>query len=259
MSTAAAQDVGDVVVVVLDRGDARFFEAGADGARELGRLRLPAVRTTRFHGDRQGGPGWGERDYHTRLREEERRHVEAVVERLLELDRWHGFEGVVLAGPGPGMAALARALPAGLSLRLLATTHLQEVSPATVARVAADARAARRLVLERELVAAVEAGLGRGCSTNGTRETLRALARGQVRTLVVTAGSVGPGFRCGETGRLVLTHAECRGEGEPVPVPDLAARAVEDAHRLGATTELIHDPDLAARVEGLAALLRYPS
>jgi len=261
MATAVARESKDVLVVVLDRGHARFFEVRPDGAIEHESLQSPTMRGGRFHSDHQGGPGWGEREYHARLHEEERRHVEGIVDRLAQLDHEHGFEGIVVAGPGPATAALARALPASLRVRLLGTAHLtpREVTLAAVSRVADTARSTHRLALERELVAAVEAGVGRGRATNGARETLRALGRGQVRTLLVAAGVTGAGFRCATTGRLVLDRSDCRGEGEAVPVADLAAQALDDARRQGAATQEIRDPEVAGRIDGLAALLRYPS
>jgi len=55
------QGLGRVLVVVVDRAHARFFEVGANDphAVELPGLSSPAMRGGKFHSDRQGGPGWG--------------------------------------------------------------------------------------------------------------------------------------------------------------------------------------------------------
>jgi peptide subunit release factor 1 (eRF1) len=107
------------------------------------------------------------------------------------------------------------------------------------------------------LLATLEEELGSRWSVRGIPETLRALARGQVRTLVVDADAAGPGFRCEPSGLLVLTERECRGEGEPVPVLDIVDEAIEEALRQRVTVEVVHDPAVRGAVTGLAARLRF--
>jgi peptide subunit release factor 1 (eRF1) len=259
MTAAVHPDLGRVLVVVLDRGHARFFDVSASEAAELPCLRSPAMRGGKFHSDRQGGPGWGEHDYHGRIREEARRHINAVVQRLERLDRERPADGLLVAGPGPAAGAVARSLPPVLAARLIGTAHLKpaEVTPATVARAARQARAGHEAVSQRELVARMEDGLGTGRATNGARETLRALAKGQVRTLLVRTDVRAAGFRCRSSGRLVLSAADCLGDGTPVPVPDVVEEASVAARRQGATIAVIQDPDAARRIDGFAALLRF--
>src|SRR3546814_3328290 len=72
------------------------------------------------------------------------------------------------------------------------------------------------------------------CALPILRETLRALAQHQVRTLYIAEDLAGGGFRCGHGGRLVLAKADCGSEGEPEAVRDVADEAVEDALRDGA-------------------------
>jgi len=177
----------------------------------------------------------------------------------VELERERPAEGILLAGPGPATAALAKVLPAALADRVIGVTHLSppEVTMAALVGAAEAARAAHRHAVESDLVAKMEEGVGRGAATNGARETLRALGRGQVRTLLVVPGVTGAGFRCSMSGRLVLTATDCRGEGDAVPEPDLVGQAQEEGLRQGAAIELIRDPVLAKRVDGLAALLRF--
>jgi peptide subunit release factor 1 (eRF1) len=142
---------------------------------------------------------------------------------------------------------------------LVATTRLNptEVTPAVVAETARRAQRGRRPAIERDLLAALEEGLGTGQATNGVRETLRALAKGQVRTLLVARGFAATGFRCALSDRLVLAASDGLGEGTPTPVPDLVGEAIADAHRQNATVVTIQDPDTAHLIDGLAALLRF--
>jgi peptide subunit release factor 1 (eRF1) len=100
-------------------------------------------------------------------------------------------------------------------------------------------------------------GEGSGWAVNGLDETLHALARGQVRTLLVNADTAEPGFRCGDSGRLARTARECRGEGEPVPVLDVVDDAIEEALRQGVDINVVYETEARASVDGLAALLRF--
>jgi peptide subunit release factor 1 (eRF1) len=103
----------------------------------------------------------------------------------------------------------------------------------------------------------MEHSVGTGWAVNGARETLAALGRGQVRTLLIREDLDGAGFRCRDTGRLVLAKGDCAGEGAPDPVRDLVDEAVEEALHQRIQVVVIRDPDVAAAVDGLAAFLRF--
>jgi len=133
------------------------------------------------------------------------------------------------------------------------------VTPAEVGRAtwALQANAERRD--EQATMARLAEAISSGWGVNGARETLRALARGQVRELIVPDGATGGGFRCRTSGQLVLTANDCRGAGEPVPVPNLVDHAIEDALRQRAEVTIIDDAKLASRIDGIAARLRFRS
>jgi peptide subunit release factor 1 (eRF1) len=107
-----------------------------------------------------------------------------------------------------------------------------------------------------ELVALQES-IGTGWAVEGVRETLRALSHGQVRSLLVSEGSEGGGFRCSATGKLVLSKGDCAGEGEPRPVRDLVDEAIEDALRQRARVVIVPRDAGAEPMDGLAATLRF--
>ena len=86
---------------------------------------------------------------------------------------------------------------------------------------------------------------------------MRALAKGQVATLLVRPGLLREGFRCAASGRLVPSRADCRGEGESIPVLDLLAAAMKDARRQRAVVVSVRSPELVREIDGLAALLRF--
>ncbi len=256
---ATRQEFGHVLVAVLDRMHARLFDVTALEAVELRCCRSAGMRGGKFHSDRQGSPGWGEAVYHSRIREEEHRHYELVAQELSASDREHPAHSVILAGPGTVPTTLLRFLPPTLSDRVIGTAKLnpQHVTPAMVYSAALAVREARERDAERALVTAVERGLGIGWAENGARQTLRALARGQVRTLIVRHDVRGSGFRCTGSGRLVLAAVDCGTEGEPLPVPDIVSEAIEEALRQRVSVVIIRDPEAAKAIDGLAALLRF--
>ena len=126
-----------VVVVVLERARARFFDVGPEQAVELSCLHSPGTRGGKFHSDRQDAPGRGEGAYHGRIREETRRHIAAVAACLVALDHDQSLE-LVLAGPDDMTRALRRALPRSFDARVIGTAYLdrKRLTPAIIRREA---------------------------------------------------------------------------------------------------------------------------
>src|SRR3989475_4449222 len=79
---ALEQEFGAILVAACDRTGARFFEVTAFDVAELTSLTAGATRPGKFHGERQamrGGVlagGYGEHNYHMRIREEKHRRSE---------------------------------------------------------------------------------------------------------------------------------------------------------------------------------------
>ncbi len=252
------EEFGRLLTVVLDRMGARFFEVTAYDTKELSGLRADSTRGGRFHGD-QSGPGRGEFSYHNRIRTEKQRHYEAIARELFTIDRRHPAHGIVLAGTGTEAGAVEPFLHNYLVERVLGTAKLnpKEATPAAVHAATLAVREAWEREEERTQVHEMLEGLGSGWSVNGLDPTLKALSRGQVRTLLVHADASEPGFRCGESGRLARTDRECRGEGEPVPVLDVVDDAIEEALRQGVDINVVYESEARESVNGLAALLRF--
>ncbi len=248
-----------MIAVVLDRRRARFFDVSNGSAVELPGLRSPATPGGRFHNDRADAPGRGERKFHQRIAAEERRHHERIAERLAALAAERADEQIVVAGPGPAAATLHRSLPPSLARLVIGTAHLNpvRVTPAAVHAATRAAALEQARADERALIAALDEGVGNGSATNGARETLRALAKRQVRTLIVREDVRASGYRSGTSQRLVLSAVDCHAEGPAQPVRDIIAAAMQTATAQGATITVLRDPAMAQRVDGLAALLRY--
>jgi peptide subunit release factor 1 (eRF1) len=251
-------EFGRQLTVVLDRTSARFFEVTAWATEELNGLRADSTRGKRFRGD-QSGPGWGEHTYNNRIRTEKQRHYEAIARELFVIDRRQPAHGIVLAATGTEAGAVEPFLHTYLAERLIGTARLtpKSATPAAVHEATLGVRQAWERETERAEVGEMTEALGSGWSVNGIDPTLRALSRGQVRTLLVNADASEPGFRCGTSGRLARTERECREEGEPVPVLDVVDDAIEEALRQRVGVNVVYDPEARSAVDGLAGLLRF--
>lgn len=251
-------EFGRLLAVLMDRTGARFFEVTAFGVEELAGLRADSTRGGRFRGD-QDGPGWGEHSYHNRIREEKQRHAEAIARQLFALDRKRPVHGILLGGVGGEARLVAPHLHPYLAGRVIGTLKLspKEASPAEVHAAVLEGRALWERAQERVLAERVQEALGTGWGVNGIGPTLRALARGQVRSLLVHADAMQPGFRGTATGRLALTERELKDEGPVEPVVDVVDEALEEALRQHVDVNVVYDADASASLAGLAALLRF--
>jgi peptide subunit release factor 1 (eRF1) len=251
-------EFGRLLTVVLDRTSARFFSVTAYATEELSGLRADSTRGKRFHGD-QSGPGWGEHTYHNRIREEKQRHYEAIARELFAVDRRQPAQGIVLAATGTEARAVEPFLHNYLVERVIGTARLnpKEASAPLVHAATLAVREQWERASERTLVQEMLDSEGSGWAINGVDQTLRALARGQVRVLLVNADAAEPGYRCGDSGRLSRTERDCRGEGDPIPVIDIVDDAIEEALRQRVLINVIYEDQARASVRGLAALLRF--
>jgi peptide chain release factor subunit 1 len=256
----ALAEVGTrLLVAVADRKTARLFDVGFDGVVELeGMIAPEATRPGRFHPERGAAPGVGEYRFHNRIREEKQRHLARVADAVGRGWRAGGYGGVVVGGVGTDAEALLPHLDAEVQGKVLGTLRLAPRSVDTGAlrdqafallAEAADTAAA-------EAVGEVTGLVPSGWATDGVEATLKALARGQVRTLIVDHDAVLPGYRMSASGRLATTPAGARAEGEPVPVADLLDDAIEEALRQRARVLVVRGP-MARRVDRLAGVLRF--
>ncbi len=251
-------EFGRLLTAVVDRTSARFFEVTAYDTRELPGLRSSNTRGGRFHGD-QNGPGWGEHTYNNRIREEKQRHFEAVARQLFAIDRAHPAHGIVLAGTGTEAAAVQPFLHSYLAERLMGSVKLnpKDATPSTVHDATLAVRESYERATERLVVDEVTERAGEGWAVNGVSETLRALSRGQVRSLLVDADVSMPGVRFSESGALGLEARDGRGQGDAVPVLDVLDDAIEEALRQHVDVNVVYEADARERIDGLAALLRF--
>jgi len=268
---ALDSEFGRLLCAAYDRTSARFFEVSAGGVTELPSLTAEdTARTTHFRGqstarpDRGGGRGGpigprapGEHNFNQRIREEKQRHYAMIAQRLFDLTRERAVRGIVLAGAKADLGAVEAHLHPYVADALIGATRLnaKSASETDVLDAVLDLRSETEREWERRHLEALDDGVGTGWAVNGVAETLAALGRGQVRTLLVNATAERPGFRCGADGRLTVTPDGC--DGDAHPVLDVVDEAIEEALRQGAQVDVVEDPDVRSRVDGLACLLRF--
>ena len=260
-AAAVAPEFAAILVAAIDRTHTRFFRVTVDEVEELTGLTMPARRGGRFHGERGDAPGWGEHDYHNRMREERHRRAAAVADRLGALLAQGSWLGIVLGGPARVTNEQVRFLPSVLQHRVLSAVHLNPTA-LPEQKIREVSLAARDVAHQRRTAARVEeyeTALGNGWAVSGARATLRALADGQARVLLVRAGLSGNGFRCAASGRLTMAATDCRGEGEPVPVRDVVDEAIEDAMRQRVEVVVVDDLSVGGKLDGLGGVLRFRS
>ncbi len=256
---ALAETGTRLLAAVADRTAARLFDVSLGGIEELdGVVAAEATRPGRFHPVRGSMPGSGEYRYHTRIREEKQRHLARVAEAAARAWRAHAFDGLVVGGIGVEADALLPFLDTELRDRVIGVLKLapKKATPgeirARAVELLADAAEAAAADGVGELVALRE----NGWAVDGVEVTLKALARGQVRALIVDHDAAVPGFRLSGSGRLTASASGARAEGEPVPVADLLDDAIEEALRQRARVHVVRGP-MARRFDQLAGILRF--
>ncbi|HEV8304639.1 MAG TPA: hypothetical protein VGQ25_06755 [Gemmatimonadales bacterium] len=236
---ALEQEFGTILVAACDRTAARFFEVTAFDCVELTALAgVEASRGGKFHGPRQvmarsGAPAGsaGEHNYHMRIRTERQRLYAQVADRIFQIHSQRPLSGLVVAGSGVDAAALIPHLHTYLHDLVLGVVKLnpKRVTPAEVRDAALALREERERAWERAHADAVKEGLATGWAVNGIEATFKALARGQVRTLLAD------------------------GHADDPRIDD----AVEEALRQHAQVDVLYDDKARRAVDGLAALLRF--
>ncbi|HPF60859.1 MAG: hypothetical protein KC544_00205 [Gemmatimonadetes bacterium] len=253
---ATEEEFGRLFTVVLDRASALIWEVTAWDATVVRKVASEVSRGSR-PGSRED---WAaEHTYHNRIQNEKRRHLEAVARALFEVDRRAPGHQIVLVGSGSEASALEPFLHNYLADRLIGVAKLamKDATPAAVHQLTMDVREAHARASEFRHAEELQEGLGTGWAVRGMRDTLEALGKGQVRTLLVDEQAARPGFRSMATGRLAIGAVELRSDGDVVPTLDVVDDAIEEALRQRVALDVVHDADAAAELDGMAALLRF--
>ncbi len=225
---ALDEEFGTILVVVYDRTAARFFEVTAYDCVEL--TVLPAIdasRASKFHGSGSAG----EHNYHMRIRTEKQRFYAQIADRVFNIHRVRPLAGLLIGGVGPDGGAVIPHLHTYLHDLVMGVVKLnpKTATKAEVRDAALALREERERAWERAHAEAVKEGVPEGWAVNGVDPTLKALSRGQVRTLLAD------------------------GQDDDPRIDE----AVEDALRQRSQVDVLYDEKARRVVDGLAALLRF--
>jgi len=229
------EEFGTILAVVYDRTAARFFEVTAYDCVELpGLAGIEASRAGRFHG-RAGtlAGSAGEYNYHQRIRTEKQRLYAHIADRVFQINRHKPLAGIVLGSVGVDAGAVIPHLHTYVHDLVLGVVKLnpKKATPAQVRDAALGLREERERAWERAHADAVKDGVPLGWAVNGPDVTLKALRRGQVRTLLAD------------------------GHDDDLRIDE----AIEEALSQRAQVDVLYDDKARRVVDGLAALLRFRS
>jgi len=88
---------------------------------------------------------------------------------------------------------------------------------------------------------------------------LKALARGQVKILLVKEGFSSAGFICPESGILSVEKKKrlCPEDIEPIAVVDVVDDAIEEASRQKSEIDILSNKKTSKKIDGIGAILRF--
>jgi peptide subunit release factor 1 (eRF1) len=244
------------LIVLVDGVSARIIPLLADGAGEAVTLE------GEVHGRHRQG-GWqllAQSRYQRHIQAQRGHHFDAFAAALTELVDELAVERIVLAGSPRAVAVFRSHLDRRIGRMVAGAIAGAAREPVDVlVERAAELLGRRKAEDEANEVqeAVVEAAKG-GPATAGVEATLDAAARGAVRRLYLLRTFHEAGRRCSECGAIQPGGSgDCRvcgGETEPL---ELGEALVERVVATGGSVDMVEEPWLG-RVEGVAALLRYP-
>ena len=244
------------LIVLVDGVSARLVPLLADGAGEAVTLEGDV------HGcHRQGG--WqllAQSRYQRHMQEQRGHHFDAVAAALTELVDQLGVERIVLVGSPHAVAVFRSHLAPRVGRMVVgaiagASYEAVDVIVERAVELLGRRNAENEFAEVQEAVA--EAAKG-GRATAGVEATLDAAARGAVRRLYLLNTFHEAGRRCAACGSIQPgAGGDCHVCGGTTQPLDLGEALVERVVATGGSVDMVEEPWLG-RVEGVAALLRYP-
>jgi peptide chain release factor subunit 1 len=269
-------EFGDIVVVCIDRKKARLFRISFSGAEEIIDYFYPgATRNTKFQaqegkfkqrvsllgGGGQVAQGFGEYGFQRMIENEMHQHFKHVSDSVFEYYKQNKFDWLIIGGIEQVVADFSNHLHTYLKEKCLGTLAIEInlVKPDDLVEKALDLLEFTERRNKKKLIKEFEQRLVSGYAVNGIAATLKALAMGQVRILIVAEGFFHSGFVCPESRILVLEKSDdlCPEGKKPIPVVDIVDEMMEEALRQGAEVEVILDEGAKKEIYGIGAILRF--
>jgi peptide subunit release factor 1 (eRF1) len=244
------------LIVFVDGVSARLVPLLAEGTGETVTLE------GEVHGRHRQG-GWqllAQSRYQRHIQEQRGHRLDAFAAALTELVDELGVERIVLAGSPRAVAVFRSHLEQRIGRMVVGAIAGASHEPVDVLVERTVELLGRRNAedeVAEVLEAVVEAAKG-GQATAGVEATLDATARGAVRRLYLLKTFHEAGRRCSACGVIQPgAGGDCRVCGGNTQPLELGEALVERVVAAGGSVDMVEEPWLG-RVEGVAALLRYP-
>jgi len=269
-------DYRNIVTILIDRKKARIFRQDPDGAHEILDFFYPEVSRTKKFKSTEGKfkqklsptsgtgnlvQGYGEHGFHRTIENEIHQHYKYIADKVFAYFNENKFNLLVLGGTDKNIPEFSHHLHSYLRERLAGTitADVNKIKPYQVTEATLDALEISKAEKEKKLLSEFEDKLGSRYAVNGINPTLKALARGQVKILLVSEGFSVPGFICPDTGVLALEKKKglCPEGVEPVAVVDVVDDAMEEAFRQKAEIEILFKKKVSKKIDGIGAILRF--
>jgi peptide subunit release factor 1 (eRF1) len=232
--------------VLTDTNTARIFVFGLGHVIEA-----EEVKGKKAHRVKVGG--WSQARYQRRVGNAHQEHAKEVIERLAEIVREDKVTHIILAGDQVVIPLLQEQLPQEMVsmvevMKLDIHASEQDVLTATLKELQGEEARTAAEKVDRLM----QQYRARGLAVVGPRETLEALASGQVEELLISGALLEESHPQPEEVQAILAP-EIPGS-EQAPQADLL---VTKARETGATVTFIEDAALLESTGGVAAFLRW--
>lgn len=268
---ALRDEFGLVYVVAWDKRKAKLYKVYFEHVEEVADFFNPDLpRPSKFrtqegkfvYGGKSSGlsaHGVGEYTFRNWVKEETTHHLRNLAETLYQMYRKEKFDALLIGAPKGEKHNLEDYLHSYLKDILLGVfpVDVRTLTESEVHELTKEFLRKKQEKKEKELLDEVEQLAGRGLATIGPQDTIKALMMGQVYTLIVASGKTIPGFRCPDSGALMVKESPCPEGRVPVPIRDIVDEAITWALDQGAKVEVVLREDLIPRVKILSSLLRY--
>ncbi|MEL7208448.1 MAG: hypothetical protein AAGK32_09505 [Actinomycetota bacterium] len=248
------QHAEPIGVLLVDKEHSRVF------VFELGELveRSELLEELPRHYDSRGHQARGEVDHH--VEDLTSQHVRHAADAAFAMYQAHPFAHLVIGAPSELRGQVESALHPYLTERLGPTLPVPpSASVDDVRRAAMEAEAAIETERERELVDQLRGtARGGGRAVTGLGPVLEAGSQRRVSHLIVSAGYVESGWRCGTCTRLADIGPACPTCGETMQSEDnVVAEAVDAAILSGSRVDVCLDNADLDVLGRIGAFLRY--
>jgi len=268
-------EFGDIAAVIIDRKKARVFRISLNGADEILDYFYPeATRNTKFQAregksmqrvTRVGGGeishGYGEYGFQRMIENEMHQHFKRISEGLFNYYKEKKFDWLIIGGVEQVVADFSNHLHTYLNEKCLGiiTAEINLIKLDELVEKALDLLEVKERRDENTLLKEFEQKLSSGLAVNGLKATLKALMMGQARALLVLEGFSHSGFKCPESGVLILEDGEnlCPEGKTPIAVVDIVDEAIEEALRQRVEVEMVLDKDAKKKIDGIGTILRF--